>query len=58
MQQIASPGSMHKTVSSGLVHWDKPEGWDGGKQERGVQIGNICTLMVDSCQCMQNHYIL
>ena len=26
---IASPGSMHDTGCSGLVHWDDPEGWDG-----------------------------
>ena len=26
---IASPGSMHNTGCSGLVHWDDPEGWDG-----------------------------
>ena len=24
---IAIPGSMHDTGSSGLVHWDDPEGW-------------------------------
>ena len=37
MKQIASPGSMHDTGCSGLVHWDDPEGWyvkGGGK---GVQ---------------------
>ena len=26
---IASPGSMHGTGCSGLVHWGDPEGWDG-----------------------------
>ena len=26
---IASPGMMHDTRCSGLVHWDDPEGWDG-----------------------------
>ena len=26
---IASPGSMHNTGCSGLVHWDDLEGWDG-----------------------------
>ena len=30
MKQIASPGLMHETGCSGLVHWDDPEGWDGG----------------------------
>ena len=28
-KRIASPGSMHDTGCSGLVHWDDPEGWDG-----------------------------
>ena len=36
---IASPGSMHATVCSGLVHWDDPEGWDGEEGGRGVQAG-------------------
>ena len=27
MKRIASPGSMHDTGCSGLVHWDDPEGW-------------------------------
>ena len=30
VEQIASPGSMYETGCSGLVHWDDPEGWDGG----------------------------
>ena len=34
VKQIASPGSMHETRCSGLVHWDDPEG--GG---RGIQDG-------------------
>ena len=25
---ISSPGSMHHTGCSGLVHWDDPERWD------------------------------
>ena len=29
MKQIPSPGSMHETGCSGLVHWDDPEGWNG-----------------------------
>ena len=39
LKQIASPGSMHETGSSGLVHWDDPEGWDGEGGGRGVQVG-------------------
>ena len=26
VKEIVSPGSMHETGSSGLVHWDDPEG--------------------------------
>ena len=52
VKQIASPGSMHDTGYSGLVHWDDPEGWDGEGGRRRVQ-RNTCTLMVDSSQCME-----
>ena len=34
---ISSPGSMHDTGCSGLVHWDDPEGWDGKGGRRGLQ---------------------
>ena len=39
VKQIASPGSMHKTGRSGLVHWEDPEGWDVEGGGRGVQDG-------------------
>ena len=39
VKQVTSPGSMHETGCSGLVHWDDPEGWDGEGGERGVQDG-------------------
>ena len=32
-----SPGLMHETGHSGLVHWDDPEGWDGERGGKGVQ---------------------
>ena len=35
VKRIASPGSMHDTGCSGLVHWDDPEGWN----EKGVERG-------------------
>ena len=38
-KRIASPGLMHETGCSGLVHWDDPEGWDGEGGERRVQDG-------------------
>ena len=37
MKQIASPGLMHETGCSGLLHWDDPEEWDGEGSGRGVQ---------------------
>ena len=39
VKPIASPGSMHETGCSGLVHWDDPEGWDGEGGGREVQDG-------------------
>ena len=44
MKRITSPGSMHDTGCSGLVHWDDPEEWDGEGGGRGVQDGErVCT---------------
>ena len=39
VKRIASPGSMHETGCSGLVHWDDLEGWDGEGGGRRVQDG-------------------
>ena len=39
VKRIASPGLMHETGCSGLVHWDDPEGWDGEGGWRGFQVG-------------------
>ena len=52
MKKITSPGSMHETGCSGLVHWEDPEGWDGEGSGREGQDGNTCAPMADSCQCM------
>ena len=41
VKPIASPGLMHDTGCSGLVHWDDPEGWDGEVGGRGVQDGDL-----------------
>ena len=38
-KRIVSPGLMHDTGCSGLVHWDDPEGWDGEGGGRGIQDG-------------------
>ena len=39
VKQITSPGSMHDTGCSGLMHWDDPERWDGEGGGREVQEG-------------------
>ena len=52
VKRVASPGSMHETGCSGPVHWDDPEGWDGEGGGRGFRMGNTCTPMTDSCECM------
>ena len=36
VKPIASPGSMHETGCSQLVHWDDPGGWDGEEVGREV----------------------
>ena len=39
IERVTSPGSMHDTGCSGLVHWDDPEGWDREGGGRGIQDG-------------------
>ena len=39
VKQITSPGSMHDTGCSGLVHWDDPEGGYREGGGRGFQDG-------------------
>ena len=50
VKRIVNP--MHDTGCSELVHWDDPEGWDGEGGGRGFSLGNTCTPLADSCQCM------
>ena len=39
VKPITSPGLMHDTGCSGLVHWYDPVGWYGKGGGRGVQDG-------------------
>ena len=39
VKERTSPGWMHETGCSELVHWDDPEGWDGEGGGSGVQGG-------------------
>ena len=59
VKRITSPGSMHETGCSRLVHWNGPERWDreGGGRE-GQDGEHMHTLMVDSYQCMAKTYTI
>ena len=52
VKRIASPGSMHDTGCSSLVHWDDQRDETGKKMGGGFRMGNTCTPMVDSCHYM------
>ena len=52
VKQITSPGWMHETSAqtwyTGKTQRDRVEREIGG----GIRMGNTCTFMADSCQCM------
>ena len=52
VKQMTSPSSMHETGHSEPVPWDNPEGWDGEGGDGELRMGDTCTPMADSCQCM------
>ena len=52
VKRITSPGSMHDTGCSGLVHWDDPGDGMRREVEGGFWMGNTCVPVADSCQCM------
>ena len=55
---ITSPGSMHETGCSGLVHWDNPGGWDWQGGGRQVLDGNNVypwVIHVNVCQKPLQH---
>ena len=52
VKRITSPGLMHDTGCSGLVHWDDPEGWYREGGGRGLQDREHSSPMAASCQCM------
>ena len=52
VKRIASPGLMHDTRCSGLVHWATQRDGIGREVGGGFRMGNTCTLMVDSSQCI------
>ena len=54
VKRIASPGSMHDTGCSGLVHWDD-QGW-GGRWEVGFRMGTCVRLWQIHVNVWQNQY--
>ena len=57
VKQIASPGLMHETGCSGLMHWDDPEGWDGeGGGREGQDGGHMYTRGWFMLMSGRNHY--
>ena len=57
MKQTASPGLMHETGCSGLVHWDDPEGWDVEGGGRAIQDGeHMYTHGRFMSVCGKNHH--
>ena len=57
MEQIASPGLMHDTGCSGLVHWDDPEAmvW-GGRWEGCSGLGTRVHPWQIHADVWQNQY--
>ena len=52
MKQIASPGWMHEQDAWGWCTGMTQRDDMGRLMGRGFRIGNSCTPMADSCQCM------
>ena len=52
VKQITSPGSMHETGSSGLRTGTTLRDGMGREVGVGFRMGDRCTLMADSCQCL------
>ena len=52
VKQIASPGSMHETGTQGRCTGMTLRGGMGREVGGEFRMGNTCTPMADSCQCM------
>ena len=54
VKRIASPGSMHDSGCSGLVHWDDSEGCYGEGDGGEYRMRNPCTRVVGHDNIWQN----
>ena len=52
VKRTASPDLIHDTGCSGLVHWVTQRDGMGREVGGGFRMGNTCTPVADSCQCM------
>ena len=52
VKRIASPGSMHDTGYLGLMPGMTQRDGMGREMGGGFRMGNTCTSMAESCQCM------
>ena len=52
VKQMTSASSLHEAGHPKPVLWDSPERWSEEGGGRGSGLGDKCTPMADSCQCM------
>ena len=57
VKQTTSASSMREAGHTKPVLWDDPEGWGREGGGRGVQDGDTCTPMADSCLCMAKKHL-
>ena len=51
VKQITSPGWMHETSAQGWCTGKTQRDVIGREAGRGIEMGNTCKSMADSCQC-------
>ena len=52
VKQITSPGWMHETSARTWCTGKTQRVWVEREVEGGIEMGNTCKTMADSCQCM------
>ena len=52
VKQITSPGGMHETSAQAWCSGKTQRNWIEREVGVGIEMGNTCNSMADSCQCM------
>ena len=52
VKQITSPGWMHETSARAWCTGKTQRNWVEREVRGGIEMGNACNSMADSCQCM------